>query len=247
MKRRLWILNIALAVLLFWLGHVLRERWQDTKAHENGVLLKKVPPAPKPDVPARPLVKKLEPASYADVAMKMLFARDRSPEVIPPPPPQPPPPKPVPPFPVAHGVMIWSGVPPTIIFSTRGKADQQAYHAGEKVGEFQIASIDDRQVVFTWDGKTFVKNISDLEAPSDSDAAASQQQVQNMPPEGGPPAPPPPVQTGPGQNITEDGRTKTCDQNDPTPVGEVVDGYRKVAVANPMAPNAHFCQWQAVQ
>jgi hypothetical protein len=250
LKRKLWLLNLVLAVVLILLGYVLRQHWREAHAHEQKVLQAKIPPAQPPNMPSRPMVQKLQPTSYTDVAMKMLFSRDRNPDVIPEPPKPPPPPPPVPPFPVAHGVMIWGDVPPAVILSAGAKGEQETYRVGDKVGEFEIASISDRQIVFTWDGKKFVKNISDLEVDDTDSSAPNQQQVQNTP---APAAAPPPVQAtapqigpGGGQNIDQEGRTKTCDQNDPSPVGAIVDGYRKVAVPNPLAPNAHFCQWQAV-
>jgi len=251
--RRLWLLNSVLAVALFLLGHALWSRWEDEQARKNEVANRKIVSDPVQSTPPRPVVPKLEPNAYIDVAKKVLFAKDRSPDVIPEPPP-PPPPEPKPPaFPVAHGVMIWGDVPPTIILSTDSKGEQRSYQAGDKVGEFEIASLDDRQIVLTWDGKTFVKNISDLEAaatpppaerrtaanrePAAAGAAPPVQQVTNISQQAGP---------GGGRNVTPDGRTKSCDRNDPNPVGTIVDGYRKVAVVNPLAPNAHFCQWQAV-
>jgi len=231
------------------LGHVLRERWQEAHLREATVLRTKVPAAPPPAMPPRPMVQKLQPASYVEVSEKVLFSKDRNNEVIPEPPKPPPPPPPVPPFPVAHGVMIWGDLPPMIILSV-GKGEQLSYRAGDKVGEFEIASINDRQIVFTWNGKTFVKNIAELEAADTAPAAApGTRQAMNAPPEGA--APPPPaavVQGGPaaGQNISQDGKTKTCDQNAPSPIGSIVDGYRKVAAVSPMAPNAHFCRWESV-
>jgi hypothetical protein len=251
----LWLLNIVLLVALILLGHTLRQHWQEAKAHEASVLQRRTPSAPPPPNSPQPMVRRLEPNSYVDVAQKVLFAKDRNPDVIPPPPPPKPAPPPVPPFPVAHGVMIWGDIPPTIILSTRGsKDDQRAYRAGDKVGEFQIASIDDRQIVLTWNGQTFAKDISELEAretvaqapnekhsrataPQPAPGAPVVDQVQNMNQESGPAS---------QRNISQDGRTKTCDQNDPAPVGSVVDGFRKVAVVNPLAPNAHFCTWQSV-
>lgn len=252
MKRRLWLLNIVLLVALILLGHTLRQHWQEAKAHEASVLQKRTPSAPPPPNSPQPMVRRLEPNSYVDVAQKVLFAKDRNPDVIPPPPPPKPAPPPVPPFPVAHGVMIWGDIPPTIILSMRGsKDDQRAYRAGDKVGEFQIASIDDRQIVLTWNGQTFAREISELEerdVPAAAEArpratrppptpAAPTQEAQDVVPEVGPAS---------QRNISQDGRTKTCDQNDPSPVGSIVDGFRKVAVVNPLAPNAHFCTWQSV-
>ncbi len=255
MKRRLWLLNVVLLVVLLVLGHVLRQHWQEAHLREQKILDAKIRPAEPQYMPTRPMVQKLQPTTYVDVAQKVLFARDRNPDVIPDPPKPPPPPPPVPPFPVAHGVMILGDVPPTIILSANAKAEQQAYRAGDKVGEFEIASINDRQVIFTWDGKTFVKNISDLEAADTT--PANQQQTQNT----APPVqntPPPPVaqtpaevistQSGPlgGRDLMPDGKTKSCQQSDPNPTGAVVDGYRKVMLVNPLAPSAPYCQWQSV-
>jgi hypothetical protein len=236
------LLNVVLAVALILLGHLLRQRWQETKSHEASVLLKPNPPAPPPPIAPRPMVPKLQPTSYVEVAQKVLFARDRNPDVIPEPPKPPPPPPPVPPFPAAHGVMIFGNVPPTIILSV-GKGEQRAFQAGDKVGEFEIASLTDQQIVFTWEDKTFVKNISDLEVAAPA-APAEKQQTQNTPPPADATVKSLAPQTGPGMNVSNDGKVKTCDQNDPTPVGTVVDGYRKVAVPSPMG--AHFCRWQAV-
>ncbi len=245
MKRRLWLINVVLAVALVLLGNTLWQHWQETKAHEQSVLLKRTPLVAPPPVSPRPMVAKLQPTTYVEVAQKVLFSKDRNPDVIPPPPVPPPPPPPIPPFPSAHGVMIWGDVPPTIILSM-GKGEQQAYRAGDKVGEFEIASITDQQIVLTWDDKTFVKNISDLEAEA---AEPAEKKARNAAPL--PPGPPAPVQTvapkeGPGDPVTPDGRTRMCDSNDPSPMGAVVDGYRKIPMLNPMAPNAHFCRWQAV-
>jgi hypothetical protein len=55
------------------------------------------------------------------------------------------------------------------------------------------------------------------------------------------------VTVGPGQNIGADGNLRTCDPDDPSPEGTVIDGYRKERVQNPIAPRAHFCQWRAVK
>ena len=245
MKKRLWLLNLVLAIALAMLGHVLWQHWQEAQLREDKLLSARIPPAPTPSVPARPMVQKLQPATYAEVAEKVLFSKDRNPEVIPPPPAPPPPPKPIPPFPSAHGVMIWGDVPPTVILSM-GKGEQLNYRAGDKVGEFEIASITDQQIVFTWDGKSFVKNISDLEATAVAEPQQAAANVQPPPPGGAAPVQSLAPQVGPGKNITPDGRAKSCDQNDPSPIGAVVDGYKKVAVSNPMAPNSHFCRWQAV-
>ncbi len=247
MKKRLWLLNIVLAVVLVLVGRMLLEHWQEAHLREDKILQAKIRPVPPPPLSPRPLVPKLQATTYADVAEKVLFSKDRNPDIIPDPPKPAPPPPPVPAFPIAHGVMIWGDVPPTIILSM-GKGEQQAYRAGDTVGDFGIASITDQQIVLTWNGQTFVKNISDLEVAEKASAGATQQQAMNIPPADAGPAAVQKLapQMGPGDNATSDGKTKVCDPNDPSPIGAVVDGYRKVAALNPMAPNAHFCRWQSV-
>ena len=254
MTRKLLLLNLALIAMLALLAWTLRERWVEGKARENKVLRARVPAPPPPAIPPKAAVAPLKAAAYAEVAEKVLFAQDRNPSVILPPPPPPPAPKAVPPFPVAHGVMVFGNVPPTILLSEKGKTEQQAYQAGGKIGEFTIVSIDNQQVVFEWEGKTFRKNISDLEdsAPlGDTEQVASNAQ-------GGPAAPPqstpPPQQQpeelynggqGPGKQLSDSYRA--CQSTDSMPSGAVVDGFKKVVSSNPMAPGRKICGWVASQ
>ncbi len=90
-----------------------------------------------------------------------LFSKDRNPNVILDPV-VPPPEKPVPPFPVARGVMLWGGVPPTVVLADKAGGQQRGYHPGEKIGEWKIVSIDNQFVVFEWNGKQFKKRIDEL-------------------------------------------------------------------------------------
>ncbi|HZU26670.1 MAG TPA: hypothetical protein VFA04_14185 [Bryobacteraceae bacterium] len=241
MRRKLLLLNIALLGLVSLLGWTLRERWQNAKAHERTVLSAKVHPAAAPSLPPAPTVAPALPDKYADVAQKMLFAKDRNPTVIP----DPKPPvqeKPVPPFPVAHGAMVWPGLPSVIIFSEKGKADQRSYHEGEKVGEFQIDQIASDHVVLEWDGKKFDKKLSDLEDNSAPAAGAAK------PPQQVADAPPPPVheqpepESGPGSQVSENYRA--CTSKDKSPEGTVMDGYQKKIIRTPMG---NGCQWERVQ
>ena len=100
-------------------------------------------------------------ADFADVATKNLFSQDRNPNVIVDPP-KPLPPKPQPPFPVAHGVMIWDGVPPTIVLSEKAGGPQKGYHPGDTIGPWTIVSVDSSYADFEWDGKDFKKRIDEL-------------------------------------------------------------------------------------
>jgi len=241
--RKLILLNLALAVVLFFLGHILHDRWKAGEAQRKKVEHATIAPLPPPPSAPHPMVQPISPNAYVDVAQKVLFSKDRNPDVIPPPPPPPAPPPKIPPFPAAHGVMIWGNVPPSIILSI-GSGEQRVYRAGDKVGEFDIASIDDQHLVLTWNGQTFVKNISELEALEKTEPET--QQVASVTSAPVASAPPPPPQNGPGQAMDSEGRNKTCDVTDTNPLGTVIGGYKKVPAVNPMSPSGQFCLWQKV-
>ncbi len=253
MTRKLLLANVALLAVLAVLAYALRERWLEGKARENKVLTTRIRPAQPPAIPPKATVPPLKAANYAEVAEKVLFAPDRNPNVILPPPPPPPAPKPVPPFPVAHGVMIFGSVPPTVLLSEKGKGEQQAYHAGDKIGEFTILSIDNQQVVFEWDGKKYPKSISDLEdnsAPADTQQVASAASPAAAQQQNTPPPQPEPEELynggqGPGKKISENYRS--CQSTDTMPAGAVVDGFKKVVGSNPMALGRKICGWVPAQ
>ncbi len=107
MNRRVLLLNLALFALAGALGWLLRLHWIDEKRHEREIFTraaqKKAILPPPPVQPPKPI----SPAEYFDVAQRMLFSRDRNPNVIvevKPPPPKPP----VPPMPLYYGQLaIW--------------------------------------------------------------------------------------------------------------------------------------------
>ena len=82
MRRKLALLDIALAGILVLLGFRAREVWLNARQRETRVLGQTVRPEKMPPLPPPPPVAPVMAASYADVAIKMLFARDRNPTVI---------------------------------------------------------------------------------------------------------------------------------------------------------------------
>ena len=186
----------------------------------------------------------LTAADFADVAMKNLFSKDRNPNVIVDPS-APAACKPQPPFPVAHGVMLWDGVPPTIVLSEKAGGPQKGYHPGDTIGPWKIVSVDNSYADFEWDGKEFKKRIDELidrtpiaqaEPPAPASAPA------NAPPK-------PATQTlsnnshsGPGSD-TGSGY-KACVAGDSSPNGTVVDGMKKVLTATPFGSG---CTWEPVK
>lgn len=234
MKRKLLLLNLALFLLTAAAGWQLRREWMAARAREQAVLKKKVRPAPAPPVapmqPAPPVM----PAGYAEIAQKMLFARDRNPNVIVEAAPAAPP-KPMPPKPVLRGVMnLGDGA--IAIMAEKSGAQQREYRQGDMVGEFRLLAVGAQQVVLDWNGQTVTRAVEQI-APVEQAQAAAERTA-------GAPPPPPAAKTplGPGNEIGAG--TRACQPNDSTAAGAVVDGFRKIVVPSPFGPS---CRWEAVK
>lgn len=238
------LLNLLLVAVLALLAVQIHREWQSAQMRERAFLRRTLNPTP-----ARPLVPYVKPSplmasNYAVVAEKNLFSQDRNSNVIvdPPPPVQE---KPLPPFPVARGVMLWDGVPPTVVLSEKAGGAQRGYHPGDTIGEWTIVSIDNQYVTFEWDGKQFQKRLDELldktlvasEAPAASAGAAAPTNLT-----------PPPVQSlspkaaGPGVDIG--GNMRGCVAGDSSPAGTIVDGMKKVVSATPFGS---VCRWESAQ
>jgi hypothetical protein len=200
-------------------------------------------PEPKPDAP---------PATrYVDVATNNLFSKDRNPTVVVEPP-KAEKPREMPPLPVVYGVMgLPSGT--KALMAETPSAPSRSVHAGDTVGEFKIASLDPRTVVFNWQGKDVTRNIEDLMDRSNHNPAAASGPA--LPPPNGSAAgapasgipPPPPSRPNPaaGVDVGSAARpARTCAPGDTSPAGTVVDGYRKVITATPLVS---ICRWVPVQ
>ena len=238
------VLNLLLLAVLALLAVQIRKEWLSAKTRERAFLHKTLNPTP-----ARPLVPYVKPSplmasAYAAVAEKNLFSQDRNSNVIvdPPPPVQE---KPLPPFPVARGVMLWDGVPPTVVLSEKSNGAQRGYHPGDTIGEWTIVSIDNQFVTFEWNGKQFQKRLDELldktlvasEAPAASPAAAPTNltqapAVQSLSPKA----------AGPGIDIG--GNMRGCVAGDSSPAGTIVDGMKKVVSATPFGS---VCRWESAQ
>jgi len=237
LKRKLILLNLALAGLIGAAAWQLRVQWLAARQHEKQVLDVKVKPAAPPLYVAPPAAQPVVPAQYLDVAAKDLFSKDRNPNVIVEPPPPPPPPKPMPALPVVKGILNIDGV--TAIMSESGKAMQKEVKPGEQIGEFKLLAINNEEIVLEWDGKQVrrrVQELFDRSIPEQAPAPAS-----NAPaPAASAPKPAVQVKAGPGQDIGA-GR-KACVPGDTTPVGTVVDGLKKISWSTPFGEG---CAWEA--
>ena len=241
------ILNAALLVMVCLLGWYLRQKWIEARAQEHKIRTAKVRP---PAVTAPPPLKKVGPIdgpAYAEVATKNLFSADRNPTPVPDPPPPPPPPKPMPPLPTAHGVMLWDGIPPTVVLSL-GKGPQKGYRAGDKIGEFTLVSVNNKEIVFEWEGKQVAKRLDEImernqvaqqetAAPAAPAAAPAQSAAANLAADSNLGSNP----NGPGKDAG--GNIHMCNPGDTSPPGTVVDGLEKKVNTTPFGVT---CRWEPV-
>ncbi|MGA2211686.1 MAG: hypothetical protein ABSH31_00310 [Bryobacteraceae bacterium] len=237
---KLRLLDLALLVLAGLLGWQVRREWIDSHARAQALLQGGLPPS---KVPGLAPLDKVDPptaAAYAEVATKNLFSADRNPNVIVDPP-KPEPEKPPPPFPVAHGVMMWEGVPPTIVLSEKAGGPQKGYQAGQSIGQWKLLSVDNSYVDLEWDGKEFKKRIDELivrtPIADDSEPAASKSKGARPKPA----APPPSSGSRSGPGVDVGGGLKGCVPGDASPDGTVVDGMKKVVTATPFG---NGCRWE---
>jgi len=240
---KLRLLDLALLVAAGLLGWQLRREWVDSHARTLALLHGTLPAAKVPGLAPLDKVDPLNAATYLEIAMKNLFSQDRNPNVIvevKPPEPE----KPPPPFPVAHGVMLWDGVPPTIVLSEKANGNQKGYHPGDSIGQWKLVALDNSYVSLEWNGKEFKKRIDELidltpVAEVSQPVAASKASR---------PAPPPtqPLSTNmkPGPGVDVGGGQKGCVAGDDSPNGTVVDGMKKVLVATAFG---NSCHWEAAK
>jgi hypothetical protein len=268
-NKKVLLLNLALLALAGLLLWQLRLRRQQAEMHERAVLLKNAqarvvlaPPAPAPVPP-------VAPSEYIDSVQKMLFSKDRNPNVIvdPPPAPKPaPPPPPMPALPRYYGQIHFGG-DPVVILSTATSSAQKSYAVGEKITvddpackniekeypgicDFKLLAFDKDSITFEWNGQDVEKKLNDLKSKD-----APPQQVAAAPP-------PPPAQqanavtsiggaassaNNPPPAVGNDmgGGLHACtNPDDGSPSGTVVGGYRKVINQGLMGKS---CYWEQVK
>lgn len=240
---KLRILDLALLVAVGLLCWQLRRERMAAHARDLALIHSTLAVARLPGLAPLLKVDPVTAADFADVATKDLFTPDRNPNVIVDPPP-PPPEKPQPPFPVAHGVMLWDGVPPTIVLSEKAGGPQKGYHPGDTIGPWTIVSVDNSYADFEWDGKDFKKRLDELidRTPIETSASAVASARPAEPPK-------PEAKTlsgsshsGPGQDTG--GGTKACYADDGSPDGTVVDGMKKVVNTTPFGT---VCHWESAK
>jgi hypothetical protein len=240
MKRKLIWLNLVLAGLLVAAGLKIRDEWTQRQQKREAVkqrTLKSVPP-PTVDTPAAPVP--VTAANYSDIAQKMLFNKERNPNIQVEVPPAPV--KPMPPLPLLRGVMgLPSGT--LALMSIDAKAPGVGVKVGDKIGQFTLAALSADEISLKWEDKTVTKSVLEMihhaqEQPAPANAPAVAQTAGAAPPPSGQNGKPLAPITGSADGI------KSCVPGDTAPAGTVTDGYRKVVTATPFGSS---CRWEPVK
>ena len=225
MRHRLLLLNLLLAGLTGAAGWKLRQDWVLDHQHSSTVINRQVkqpaPPAAMPITPPAPFAA----PTYADVAQKDLFSKDRNPNVVIEPVAVKPAPK-WPRMPILSGIM---GLPGGLIAMLAEKPDSRSrgVAVGEKIGDLKVVALSSDKISFEFEGQVQEKNVQDLvdrgsHAPEVAEANTSQNPA-NLAKSGAPPTAP-----KPGVDVGAGGQVKACDPRDTSPAGTEVDGFRKV-------------------
>jgi hypothetical protein len=249
MSRRLLILNTVLVLALISAGMKLRQVWLEAKGREQAILSVHAKPLAAPKAPAAPAKAPITPASYLEVAQKMLFSKDRNPDVVIEVPPE----EPLPPLPRVHGVMnLGDGL--TVIMSEKAGERHHGVQVGQSIGPYKLAAIEGEQLVFTWKDKTVKKRVDELisrrEEKQEVVAAPSDQANTGAPRPGGrivpeTPAskvPAPKAEAAPGKELSPG--ISACQPGDDSPAGTEKDGKRKVITKTPFGES---CRWETAR
>lgn len=218
-----------------------RSVWREAREREARTLHQTYTPEKAVPLPALPPVAPATATNYIDVAQKMLFAKDRNPNVIIVPVP-PPAEKPMPPLPKYYGLMGFGR--PGIILGDKGVNSQKTYHPGEKVGDFTLVAFDRGNVEFEWEGKKIERRLEDL-ADKGAAPGGSTSNLQNVPAAAASAAPPVVSLAPLGPGTADLGNDmRSCQPNDSNPSGTVRDGMKKVETVTPFGKS---CRWEPVK
>ena len=237
MKSKLLFLNLLLVGAVIYAGMHLRDLI-DEAAKRHAIVLGTYPLPPAPAKPAPiPVVPNIAPEQYGDVMGRLLLARDRTPNVEPPPPPAA---KIMPTLPVVFGVFSLGDTSSVMMAEKKG-IPQKGYRAGDKIGIFKLIGFNNTHIQFDWEGNVVTRTIEELRDRS----GPAIELAQSAPAAA---APPPPVtkiggSNGPG-SIEIGVNMRSCEPGDTSSAGTVKDGYKKIIGETPFGK---ACRWEKVQ
>jgi hypothetical protein len=237
------LLAAALAAVI-WTGTT---QWRQAETQRKAILTTPLKTAPVP--PAAPVQPLQTPTAvtYADVAEKDLFSKDRNPNVVIEQ--KPVEEKKMPPLPTLYGVMGMPSGAQALIAERKGESGHSV-RAGESVGEFKILALDTRNITFGWNGKEVSRKVDELIDRTGAEGGGAPAAPAAAP--SGPAVPPPAAvansnatgKHGPIQVGTPTDPAFNCLGNDNSPAGTVDDGFRKTILQSPFGS---MCKWVAVR
>jgi hypothetical protein len=156
----------------------------------------------------------------------------------------------MPELPSYYGSMALFGDPVVVLKLPKGA--QKNYHAGDKVGPFQLVSFNREKVVFDWNGKMVERKPEELKekvAAPEETAAAPTPQAPAANANTGPRA----VSIGGADNAAAQvsaqlgpdngNNVRMCVKGDTSPTGTVIDGFKKRIATNMFGET---CMWEKV-
>jgi len=238
LKRKLIALDLALVAAIGAASWRLRQDWITLRAREHRLHQRVVKGSQPPVFNVAPAPQPVAAVGYAEIAMKMLFSKDRNPDVVIEPPPSKP--KPMPPLPVLYGVMNLLDST-TVVMSENASAPHHGVRLGEQIGPFTLVAVSREDITFDWEGQAVTQKIDDMlvrqpAPPPPSNVAAKPAQPARV--EG---QPPPKADPAPGADIGNG--IKACQAGDSSPAGTVANGYRKSVAATPFGS---ACRWEPI-
>jgi hypothetical protein len=242
LRRKLLALNLVLAAAIGAASWRLRLDWIALHTRDGKLHLQTVRAGQPPELKVGPGPQPVPAVNYVDIAQKMVFAKDRNPNVVIEPEKEPPP-KLMPPLPLLYGVLNLMDST-TAVMSEKRNAPHQGVRLGEQIGEFTLVSVDREEITLEWDGKPVTKKIDEMLVREAAPAAPA---GNNTTARTTPPAPvasqtpPPKADAVPGADVGNG--VRACQAGDSSPNGTVANGYRKLVVATPFGA---ACRWEPI-
>jgi hypothetical protein len=240
LKRKLIALDLALVAAIGAASWRLRQDWITLRAREHGLHQRSVKGGQPPVLNVAPAPQAVAAVGYVEIAQKMLFSKDRNPDVVIDPPKEPAP-KPMPPLPVLYGVMNLLDST-TVVMSENAAAPHHGVRLGEQIGAFTLMAVNREDITFDWEGQPVTRKIDDMlvrqPAPAAPSNAPAQKPSQPARVEG---QPPPKADAAPGADVGNG--IRACQAGDSSPAGTVSGGYKKSVATTPFGS---ACRWEPI-
>lgn len=239
MKRKLLALDLALIAAIGAACWRLRVDWLALRARDVKLRQLSVRPGRPMEMNVAPPPQPVAAVRYAEIAQKMLFSKDRNPDVAVEPPKEPPP-KQMPPLPLLYGVLNLMDST-TVVMSEKASAPHQGVRLGQQIGEFTLVAVNRDEITFEWDGKPVTKRIDEMLVREPAPAASVNNTTPRTPTPSASQAPPPKADAAPGADVGNG--IKACQPGDSSPAGTVSGGYRKSVATTPFGAS---CRWEPI-